>query len=149
MVVIPDTSWRIWWNKVCNRMFKLFGCPFHANWKTICIGVRIWSLGILDSFAAQDFTKGPSSIANVDLHFAYLVPEDKLEAGLFSVIFLSYTKLMTKQLSQFGHNARKYKLMNAVRLSLILIQTWDKWPTRLSKNTGWRLYKVWTCVLVQ
>jgi len=56
---------------------------------------------------------------------------------------------MTIQLSQFGHNARKYKLMNAVRLSLILIQTWDKWPTRLSKKTGWRSYQVWRCVLVQ
>jgi len=50
---------------------------------------RIWSLGILDCFAAQDFTKDPSSMANVALHFAHLVPEDQLEARLFSVIFLS------------------------------------------------------------
>jgi len=55
--------------------------------KTICIGVRIWSLGILDSFAAQDITKNPMSMANVARHFAHLVPEDQLEARLFSVIF--------------------------------------------------------------
>jgi len=51
------------------------------------------NLGILDSFAAQDFTKDPSSVANVALNFAHLVPEDQLEAWLFSVIFLSQTKL--------------------------------------------------------
>jgi len=33
------------------------------------------ALGILDSFTAQDLTKDPSSMANVALHFAYLVPE--------------------------------------------------------------------------
>ena len=32
-------------------------------------------------------------MANVAQHFANLVPEDQLEAWLFSVIFLSYTKL--------------------------------------------------------
>jgi len=45
-------------------------------------------LEILDSFAAPDFTKDPSSMANMALHFAHLVPEDQLEARLFSVIFL-------------------------------------------------------------
>jgi len=50
-------------------------------------------LEILDSFAAPDFTKDPSSMANMTLHFAHLVPEDQLEAGLFSVIFLTWTKL--------------------------------------------------------
>jgi len=45
-------------------------------------------LEILDSFAAPDFTKDPSSKANMALHFAHLVPEDQLEARLFSVIFL-------------------------------------------------------------
>jgi len=57
--------------------------------KTICIGVRIWSLEIFDSFAAQDFRKDPISMANVARHSAHLVPEDQLEARLFSVIFLS------------------------------------------------------------
>jgi len=42
-------------------------------------------LGIFDSFAAQD----PSSTANVGLHSPHLVPEDELEAWLFSIIFLS------------------------------------------------------------
>jgi len=74
-------------------MFKFFGCPIHANLKTICIGVRIWSFGKLGSFAAQDYTKDPSSMANVDQSFAHLVPVGQLEARLFSVIFLLQTKL--------------------------------------------------------
>jgi len=37
-------------------------------------------LGILDSFAAQDLTKDPSSMANVALDFAHFVSEDNLEA---------------------------------------------------------------------
>jgi len=51
-------------------------------------------LGILDSFAAQDLTKDPRSMANVALHFAHLVPEDKLKARLFSVLFLRYIKVV-------------------------------------------------------
>jgi len=42
----------------------------------------------LDSFGAQDLTKDPSSMAIVASHFAHLVPEDRLESRLFSVIFL-------------------------------------------------------------
>jgi len=25
-----------------DKMFKFFGCPIHANYKAICIGVRIF-----------------------------------------------------------------------------------------------------------
>ena len=59
----------------------------HDKLKIICIGVRIWSLGILNLFAAQDFRKDPSSMVNLALHFAHLVPEDQLEGRVFSVIF--------------------------------------------------------------
>ena len=38
------------------------------------------SLEILDSVAAQDLSKHPSSIVNVALHFFHLVAEDELEA---------------------------------------------------------------------
>jgi len=40
-------------------------------------------LGIFRYFAAQDLTKDPSSMANVTLHFAHLVPKDQLEARVF------------------------------------------------------------------
>jgi len=59
--------------------------------KTICIGIISKDLKLrnLDSFAAQDFTKDPISMANVAPHSAHLVPEVQLEARLFSVVFLS------------------------------------------------------------
>ena len=39
----------------------------------------IANLGILDSVADQDFTKDPSSVTNVVLHFPHPVPEEQLE----------------------------------------------------------------------
>jgi len=56
-------------------------------------------------------------MANVALHFAHLVPEDQLEARLFSVIFAVVDQTffqLAKKLSQFAHNVQKYKLVNAV-----------------------------------
>jgi len=66
---------------------QILWLPYSCKLKIICIGVRIWSLGILNFFAAQDFRKDPSSMVNLALHFAHLVPEDQLEGRVFSVIF--------------------------------------------------------------
>jgi len=83
----------------------------------------------LASSAAQDFTKD-------------LVPEDQLDSRLFLVIFLSYTKrfLNDKILSQFGHIMSE-NINSWMLLLQILIQTWDKWSKRLSKNTSWGYIK--------
>jgi len=43
--------------------------------------------------AAITIAQDPSSIANVGLRFPHLVPENELEAKLFSVIFLSWTEI--------------------------------------------------------
>jgi len=40
-VVIPDASWKIWWNTVYDRMFKFLFALFMQIKKTISIGVRI------------------------------------------------------------------------------------------------------------
>jgi len=47
---------------------------------------------------------------------------------------------MTKKLSQFGHNDRKYKLVNAVMANFNTnIRQMIK--TSQQKKTGWRLYQ--------
>jgi len=77
-----------------NVNVQMLWLPYRCKLKNnlIYIGIRIWCLEILDYFAVEDFTNNPSSMANQNvalrLNFAHLVPEDQLEARLFSVIFL-------------------------------------------------------------
>jgi len=85
-------------------MFKFLRCLVHANKKQLALeygfGAR---LEILDSFAAQDLTKDPSSTANVVLHFPHL----KLRLNIsWSLGFFGHVSVMNRNVFQ---NDKKIK----------------------------------------
>ena len=88
------------------------------------------SLGILDSGAAQNLTKDPSSIANVALHLPNLVTEDSSRAagGYFDIKKLS---LCNKSVPDLWYDVRNIKTAWWFCIVFYCQRCKAKWPRKL------------------